>query len=148
MFPSTFLLKNTTFFISKKSKTRTFQLLVITIFHAKEKINSSFFCFLCRVETSSSSFLRLCKFHKYYGKIIFLPTSYVGKNCFCSQTSITPTFVYPKFINPSFLLNMNFPFVQSSCFCNNFFLTQKLVSYNHFKRPKTILIRRQSVKRN
>ena len=28
-----------------------------------------------------------------------------------------------KFINSSFLVNMNFPFVQRSCFHNNFFLS-------------------------
>ena len=53
-----------------------------------------------------------------------------------------------KFINSSFLLNMNFPFMQSSCFYNKFFLSSKLVSYNHFKRPKSILITRQNMKLN
>ena len=53
-----------------------------------------------------------------------------------------------KFINPSFLFNINFPFVQSSCFYNNFFLSKKLVSWNHFKRPKANLITRQNVKLN
>ena len=36
-----------------------------------------------------------------------------------------------KFINSSFLRNMNFPFEQSSCFYN-LFLSLKLASYNHF----------------
>ena len=52
-----------------------------------------------------------------------------------------------KFINSSFLVNMGFSFVQSSYFYN-LFLSQKLVSYNHFKRPEAILITRQNVKLN
>ena len=79
------------------------------------------FYFLCRAEAPSSSFLKLCKFRKYYGKIIFLPTSWVEKEYFCSQKSITSTF--PLSWNSSFLVNMNFPFVQISCFHKNFFLS-------------------------
>ena len=49
-----------------------------------------------------------------------------------------------KFINSFFRLNMNFPFVQSSCFYNNSFLSLMETYFkNHFKRPKTILITRQ-----
>ena len=47
-----------------------------------------------------------------------------------------------------FLLNMNFPFVQSSCFHDTFFLSQKRVSFNHFTNPKTILITTKNVKLN
>ena len=52
-----------------------------------------------------------------------------------------------KFISSSFLLIMNFPFVHSSCFYD-LFLSKKLVSYNHLKRSKTILITKENVKLN
>ena len=64
------------FFASKKFKTRTFQLSV-NIFHAKINIILSFFCFFHRAEAPSFSFLKM-----YYGKIIFLPTSSIGKYFF------------------------------------------------------------------
>ena len=133
MFPSTFWLKNTIFFTSKKFKTRSFQLSVNMIFHAKENTTSSFFCFLCRAEAPSSSFVRLSKFPKCYGKINSVPSYGVEKYFFAPRNLWHQFFLYiPKFINSSFLHNMNFCFVQSSCFYNSFFLAQKLVSCNHF----------------
>ena len=50
------------------------------------------FFFLCRAEATSTSFLKLCKFRKYYGKVIFVPTSCVEKAFFCSQKFIPSSF--------------------------------------------------------
>ena len=50
------------------------------------------FFFLCRAEATSTSFLKLCKFRKYYGKVIFVPTSCVEKGFFCSQKFIASSF--------------------------------------------------------
>ena len=48
--------------------------------------------FLCRSKAPSSSFLRLSKFRKYYGKVISVLTYCVEKDFFCFQRSITSTF--------------------------------------------------------
>ena len=118
------------------------------IFHAKENINSLFLVFLCRAEAISSSFLRLSKFRKYYGKIASVPTYCLEKDFFLLPEihNINFSFIL-KFTNSSFLLNMNFPFVQSSCFYNSFFHTN-LFLIAILKRPKAILITRQNVKLN
>ena len=84
---------------------------------------------------------------EYYGNIIFLPTYCVGKDLLLLPEIHNTNFSFIlKFINSSFFLNMNFPFMQSSCFYNNSFLLQKFVSYNHSKRAKAISITRQNVK--
>ena len=107
-----------------------------------------FFVSLCRAETSSSSFLRLSKFRKYYGKIISLPTYCVGKDIFLFTEIHNIKFSFiPNFINPSFLLNMGFPFVQSSFFYN-FFMFLVLFSVVENLFLLTILITRQNVKLN
>ena len=86
---------------------------------------------LCRAEVPSSSFLRLSKFCKYYRVIISVPTYCVEKIFLPPEIHEIEFSFILKPINSSFLLNTNFPFVQSSCFYN-FFLSKKLVPYNHF----------------
>ena len=89
------------------------------IFHANKNIILSFFLFSYKAEAPPSPFLK-----KYYGKIIFLPTSYVGKDFFATGNHDINFFFILEFIDSSFLFNMNkFLFVQSSCFYNNFFLS-------------------------
>ena len=89
-------------------------------FHAKENIVLPLFF---RAEISSFSNIKIsCKLRKCYGKIIFLPTYYVEKYFLLPQEIHNTNFSFIlKFINPSFLLNMNLPFVQGSCFYSNFF---------------------------
>ena len=126
IFPSTFWLRNTIFFTSKNFKKRTFQLSVNMIFHAEENITLSlfFFVFFFYVELTHPpphflGYLSLVNTMERYctnllrWKIFFL---------FPEIHNINFSFIL-KFINSSFLLNMNFPFVQSSCFYNNFFLS-------------------------
>ena len=116
------------------------------VFHAKDNIIGVFL----RSKISSFSFLKIsCKFRKYYGKIIFLTTSWIEKYLplLIEIHNINFSFIR-KFISSSFLLNMNFHFAQSSCLYNNFFLSLKLVSFSHFKRPKTISITRKNVEMN
>ena len=120
------------------------------IFHATENIILLIFFFL-RTEILSFPFLKIsCKPRKCYGKIIFLPTSCV-ENGFLLPPEIHSIkfFFILKFISSFFLLNMNFPFAQRPCFYNNFFLLSwKLISFNHFKTSRTILITRQNAKLN
>ena len=79
-------------------------------------------CFLCKAEPPPSSFLRSPKLRNYFEKIISVST-YVEKGFFLLPEIHNINFPFIlKFISPSFLLNMNFPFVQSSCFYN-FFLS-------------------------
>ena len=79
IFPSTFWLKKRRYFPVRR------YLSVKMIFHSKENIT-------CRAESLSSSFLRLPKLCRNYGKIISLPAYNVEKDFFCSQKSITSTF--------------------------------------------------------
>ena len=95
-------------------------------FLAKEKIILLFFKAWKLIFLGSSN---IVIFRKYLGKIIFLPISSVKKNLLLLQ-EINITFLYIQKIynmNFSFLLYIKVPFIQSSCFCNNFFLSYKLV---------------------
>ena len=101
--------------------------IYIMIFHAKENIILPFFVFFLRTEILYFPFLKIsCKPRKYYGKIIFLPTSCVEKGFLLLQGihNINSSFTL-KFISSFFLHNINFPFMQSSCFYNIFFLLSK-----------------------
>ena len=108
------------FFIPKNFKTGAFWLSVNKIFHAKENIILLLFFIFYRVEGTtlpvsskiqwkdhlSTNFLR-------WKKKISLPEKHNINFCFIL-----------KFIDSSFLFNLNnFPFVQSSYFYNNFFLS-------------------------
>ena len=91
--------------ISEKFKTRTFQWSVNMEFHAKENVILLFL----RTERS---------------------TSCAKKDLLLLHEILNMTFSFIQKIhsmNFSFLINMNFPFIQSSCFCNNFFLSLKLM---------------------
>ena len=158
IYPSTFWLKKDCIFHQKTQKNN---ILVIWYFILR-KISSYFFCFLFFILFYFILFIYLfienwniiiillflkilCKFCKYYKKVIFLPTTYVEKDLFLLLNIHNINFSFiQKLVESSFLLNINFPFVQISCFYNNFFH----VSFNHFKRPKATLITRENVKLN
>ena len=108
-----------------------------------KKISSHrFFVFLYRAEASSSSFLKLCEFCKYCGKIIFLPTSCVEKEYFCSQKPVTSTFPLSWnsetlffFLIRTFLLCKVHVFIIISFFHRNLFLITILKGLKPFFSP-------------
>ena len=122
-FPSTFWLKKYHIFHLQKILNKSFSAISKHDIPCYRKYHLIDFFFL-RTEILSFPFLKIsCKPRKCYGKIIFLPTSCV-ENGFLLPPEIHSIkfFFILKFISSFFLLNMNFPFVQRSCFYNNFFL--------------------------
>ena len=116
------------------------------IFHAKKYINSSLF--YVELKHPPPHFLRYLSFVNIMERSSLYQITALKKIVLLPEIhNIKFSFIL-KFINSSFLLNMNFPLVQSSCFYNNFFLSKKIFSYHHFKRSKAILIIRQNVKLN
>ena len=84
----------------------------------------SFLFVFLRAEIKLSHFLKRASFVKTKEKIIFPPTSLVEKDLLLPPEIRNINFSFiPKFINPSFLLNMNFTFVQRSCLYDIFFLS-------------------------
>ena len=82
------------------------------IFHAKENITPLLFY----VELNHLP-------PRFLGYPISLPTYCPEKGFLLPEIHIINFSFILKFISSSFLLNMNLPFVQSSCFNNNFFVS-------------------------
>ena len=114
-----FRIKKTGFPISKKFKTKTFQYSINLVFHANENIILLLFF---RTKRLYSSVLKVsCKFRKYLGNI-FLPSFCVEEDLLFNLNFFEKIVVSTSQYE-SFLLNMNYTFLQNSCFWNHSFLS-------------------------
>ena len=104
IFPSTRWLKNTIFFTSKYFKTRTLLLIVNMIFHAKENLTISFF-FSVELKQPAPHFLGYPNFVNTIERSSLYQLTALKK--ILKIHNFNFSFIL-KFINFSFLPNMNF----------------------------------------